>query len=277
MYDFRLFADCQPRLSESPVWCDRDQMLYWRGLDGEIFRKGMDTGVSDYEVFHPGLGNIGSIMVIDDGFLLFGDGGRIWNWAPDRTPQLVHDFGLSTFNDCISDPFGRIYCGVLTENYFDEARRGRYGSFWCLHPDGRMVCIDDRTGNTPNGIRLSPGLDTLYFAVTDHNCVYAYDYDPATGDLSNRRILLDDCCPDGIDVDGHGNIWITDCRCGGPLLCVSPSGVILETYTFPVRRITSVAFGGPDRRTLFVTTAHENQPVGLHDGGLWSARPTANS
>ena len=37
--EIKLFAACPCRLSESPMWNDQDKMLYWRGLDGEIFRK----------------------------------------------------------------------------------------------------------------------------------------------------------------------------------------------------------------------------------------------
>ena len=58
----KVFANCSPRLSEAPVHFRRDNMLYWRGLDGEVFRKKYDTDVDDYEIFNIGIGNIGCIL-----------------------------------------------------------------------------------------------------------------------------------------------------------------------------------------------------------------------
>ena len=39
-----------------------------------------------------------------------------------------------------------------------------------------------------------------------------------------------------------------------------------------MRRITSVAFGGEDKKTIFITTAHEGQPKGVYDGGVFMMR-----
>jgi sugar lactone lactonase YvrE len=58
--EIKLFAACPCRLSESPMWNDQDKMLYWRGLDGEIFRKKEKTAPNEYERFDLGIGSIGS-------------------------------------------------------------------------------------------------------------------------------------------------------------------------------------------------------------------------
>lgn len=38
----KLFADCHCTLSESPMWNKKEKMLYWRGFEGQIYRKSYD-------------------------------------------------------------------------------------------------------------------------------------------------------------------------------------------------------------------------------------------
>lgn len=264
-----IFANCKPRLSESPIHFEKDGRLYWRGLDGEIFRKDYNSDIDDFEVFYLGIGNIGCILQQEDYLLLFGDDGGVWHWLPNEKPILLRRYPLSLFNDCVADPKGRIFCGILAENYFNAEKRGEYSYFVSIDTDGKMHIIEKLSATTPNGIRFSPQNDKLYFAVTDINCVFVYDYNADNGKVCNKRVFATDCCPDGITVDNKGNLWVTDCRPGGPLICYSHSGEIIEKYYFPVRRITSVGFGGKEKNRLFITTAHEGAPVGDYDGGVF--------
>ena len=268
--DFKVFADCKPYLSESPMWHKKQKMLYWRGLSGEIYRKGMTDSTTDFERFDLGIGGIGSMVFTDtDEILIFGDKGKIFRWVPYSAPILYKDLGGSLFNDCIADPKGRIFCGMLAENYFDYEKRGRYGKLLRIDTDGSVVTLLDRIGTTPNGIRFSPDFTKLYFAVTDDECIYEYDYDAETGDISGGRVFASGCCPDGIAVDEAGNVWNTYCLPGRPLQVFSPCGELIREYFLPVRRVLSVAFGGEDGKTVFVTTAHENEPIGEHDGAVF--------
>lgn len=271
----KLFADCHCELSEAPMWNRKDQMLYWRGFHGELYRKKMNGDPQDYTCFQLNIGNIGSMVFTDtEDILLFSDGGRVYLWKPGEEPVLRYDFHKSLFNDVIADPKGRIYCGMLAEHYFDPARRGDHGSLWRLDPNGDFDCLEEKVGLTPNGIRFSPALDKLYFAVTDEDLIYVYDYDPETGALSNRHVFAENCYPDGIAVDKAGNVWVTNCRPGEPLLCYNPQGELIDRIDFPVRRVISVAFGGPDETVMFVTTAHEGAPKGDHDGGVFMVENT---
>lgn len=270
MNGFRLFADCHCALSEAPMWNKAQQLLYWRGFHGEIYRKPYNENVDDFECFQLDIGNIGSMAFTEtEQMLLFADNGRVWLWTPGEKPELHRDFGLTLFNDCIVDPRGRVFCGMLAENYFDDEKRGDHGSLWRLDPDGSFRCLLEKTGTTPNGIRFSPDLKTLYFAVTDLDAIFAFDYDVETGELSNQRVFADQCFPDGITVDAAGNVWNTFCRPGKPLQVFNPAGICIAEYDLPVHRVISAAFGGPENRSVFVSTACENQPVGEHDGGIF--------
>lgn len=273
----KVFASCVPRLSESPIHFKKDNMLYWRGLDGEIFRKRYDSGVDDYDIFPLGIGNIGCILEQEDWLLLFGDNGGVYKWIPGEDAVLLRRYPLGLFNDCFTDCKGRVYGGVLADNYFDPEKRGSECHLVRIDLDGKLTVLEKLAFTTPNGIAFSPENDKMYFAVTDANSVFVYDYDADSGEICNKRTFAFNCCPDGITVDKSNNVWVTDCRVGGPLICFAPDGKVVAKYDFPVRRITSVGFGKEGMDTLFVTTAHEGSPVGEYDGGVFMLEGIAHA
>jgi D-xylonolactonase len=55
-------------------------------------------------------------------------------------------------------------------------------------------------------------------------------------------------------VDSEGCLW-TGLYAGWEARRYAPDGKLLETIRFPVSNITKLAFGGPDLRTIFATTA----------------------
>ena len=59
--------------------------------------------------------------------------------------------------------------------------------------------------------------------------------------------------PDGATVDSEGSLW-TAANDAGKLLRFSPKGALVSYVDLPVARPTMCAFGGPDLRTLFITT-----------------------
>jgi len=61
--------------------------------------------------------------------------------------------------------------------------------------------------------------------------------------------------PDGCCVDREGCIWVAMYD-GGKVIRLSPEGERLDTLLLPARNITSCCLGGPDLRTLFVTSGH---------------------
>lgn len=267
--EFRVFADCKCTLSESPMWHKAQQKLYWRGFHGEIYRKDYNDDPTDFECFQLNIGNIGSMAFTEtDEILLFADEGKVWRWVPGQEPVLYRKLHSSLFNDCIVDPKGRVFCGVLAEHYFDLPNRGDHGWLYRLDPDGNFTLLDT-VADTPNGIRFSNDYTKLYFAVTDSDAIFEYDLDLENGTVCNRRVFADHCYPDGITVDAAGNVWNTYCVHGKPLQVFSPEGNLIREYTLPVHRVISVAFGGPDNKSVFVTTAKENDPVGEHDGGVF--------
>jgi sugar lactone lactonase YvrE len=103
--------------------------------------------------------------------------------------------------------------------------------------------------------------------------IWTYDYNAQTGDISNERPFLKDFprgLPDGSTVDSEGFLW--NCRFfGGCIVRIAPDGEIDRTVEIPVRNVTTCTFGGPDLRTLFITTAsNEAAPGERLAGGLFA-------
>jgi sugar lactone lactonase YvrE len=113
----------------------------------------------------------------------------------------------------------------------------------------------------------------MYWSDTKAHTVYAFDFDPAAGELSRRRVFASfaqkqagqDLAayggrPDGAAVDAEGCYWVAMFE-GQRLLRLSPDGELLREVVLPVRCPTMPCFGGADLRTLYVTTSRENRPA----------------
>src|SRR5439155_13095690 len=119
-----------------------------------------------------------------------------------------------------------------------------------------------------NGPTWSRDERTMYFNDTVNGRVHAFDFDAASGALSNRREWLafasGDGLPDGMTTDAAGRLWLAHWG-GACVSCHDPvSGAELGRIALPTDHITNCAFGGPNLRTLFITSARS----GLSDKQL---------
>ncbi len=85
--------------------------------------------------------------------------------------------------------------------------------------------------------------------------VFAYDYDLATGGVSNRRVFFNSTAygpiPDGATIDAAGDMWLAICE-GGVVLRLSPAGEVKQVIEMPTKLPASCMFFGPDLDRLFV-------------------------
>lgn len=110
----------------------------------------------------------------------------------------------------------------------------------------------------PNGIGFSPDGKTLYISnYGPEMYVRAYDVGIA-GVLSNPRDFIRYPgpqvreAPDGLKVDSEGNLWTTG---PGGIRIISPAGKVLGQIKLP-EIASNIAFGGTDRRTVYITASH---------------------
>jgi gluconolactonase len=128
-------------------------------------------------------------------------------------------------------------------------------------PSGALSVID--TAGSPNGITLSPDETRLYLShLGGPNDVVMYDVD-ASGAVSNRQPFAN-VSSDGMAIDCAGNLYTTQAQTG--VTVFDPSGERIGTL--PAQGAANVAFGGPDRKTLFITATGTLFAVELAIPGL---------
>ena len=112
-----------------------------------------------------------------------------------------------------------------------------------------------------NGMGWSPDGRTMYHTESFRYAIFAYDFDPSSGDIGGRRpfVQIDPeggGFPDGLTVDRAGFVWSAQ-PVYGRIVRYGPDGMIDRIVDLPVSRGTGVAFGGPDLGTLYITSATE--------------------
>jgi gluconolactonase len=131
-----------------------------------------------------------------------------------------------------------------------------------LGPDG-TVTAEESQFKYPNGIAFSPDGRTLYVSNSDPKNAVIIAWDVSSqGKLSRRRIFADmnalaakglPGLPDGMCIDERGNLWASG---PGGIHVLTPQGRELGLISTGVA-IANCAFGGPDGRTLFMTSTHQ--------------------
>jgi sugar lactone lactonase YvrE len=161
----------------------------------------------------------------------------------------------------------------------NEKRDASSGKLYRLDPDFKLTAMVSDI-MTSNGLAFSPDGRTMYHSDTPTHTVYAWDFDAATGDIANRRIFAqfrgETDRPDGGAVDREGCYWSAFYR-GGKVVRLSPRGETLAEFAVPAMCPTMCAFGGPDLKTLFVTSARQNRDAEElerlpYSGGIFAMR-----
>ena len=157
------------------------------------------------------------------------------------------------FNDVIADPAGRVFCGTMP-------RSGSNGVLYRLDTDGSMVIVIEDAG-TSNGMGFTQDLKTFYHTNTRQG-VSRYDYDIDTGQISNPEFVVREGAasngrPDGMTMDAANCFWSARWD-GHALVHHMPNGREIQRLNFPVSKVSSATFAGPDYTDLYVTTAGGN-------------------
>lgn len=248
-----LAVDHPSACGEGPLWNEDERSVYWVDIPaGQLFRYDPATGVN--LLVYQDDGQIGGYTFQTDGsLLLFGTAGKIIRWTPEGVDTLYATLPGeedTRFNDVVAAPDGSVFCGTMPSD-------SHLASLYRLAPDGTIAKIYDDIGLS-NGFGFSPDNRTLYHTDSNLHRIYAIDYDPESGDLSNRRIIVstedDGTVPDGMTVDAEGFIWSARWD-GNALYKYGPAGEQLGKVEFPVRKVSSIAFGGELLDIAWVTTA----------------------
>ncbi|RYD77482.1 MAG: SMP-30/gluconolactonase/LRE family protein [Verrucomicrobiaceae bacterium] len=244
-------AEERCELGESPLWNPHDGSLYWTDIPrGQLYR--YEMGRCRCEVIYKGE-SVGGLTLQEDGSLLLFRVNDIALLPPGGEVQVLRHFrdpGSERFNDVIADPEGRVFAGTI-------GRTSTSGGLFRIDPDGSITLLFRGTG-VANGMGFSPDCRTFYWTCSTRRKIFAFDYDRTSGSLHNERVWYtarpDEGIPDGLAVDQKGDVW--SARWDGSAVAHHASdGNLLEYVKLPARNVTSVCFGGPELREMFITTA----------------------
>jgi gluconolactonase len=153
--------------------------------------------------------------------------------------------------------------GVLNDLTADR-RGGVYftmGGLYYANPAGAVTAYGENLRT--NGVLLGPDEQTLY--VTNGADIVAFDVRP-DGSLSNQRDFarLPAGSGDGMAVDAAGRLYVTAGAGGGApgVFVFAADGRLLGQIPSP-RTLITVAFAGPDKRTLYAV-ANDRQTVDVY-------------
>jgi gluconolactonase len=157
-------------------------------------------------------------------------------------------------NDVIVGPDSALY---FTDPTLDlpkgEKQEIPFQGVYRLDKNGKVTLLT-KDLSQPNGLAFSPDGKKFYVDDSEQRNVRVYDF-AANGLLTNGRIFgeepggKDEGVPDGIKVDGKGNLFVT-----GPkgIWVWSSDGTHLGTIAMP-EQPANLTWGGTDRSTLYIT------------------------
>ena len=256
-------------LGESPFWHPRERALYYCDIPGKrLYRFEPAGGALTHWEFDTEPGSCAPCL---DGTLLLAMRDGLFRFDPatgqrERLAEAPYDPASERFNDGKCDPQGLFWVGTIY-----EPRDAAKATLHCWNGAKLVKRADNAT--VGNGLAWSPNGRTLYWSDTKAHTIYAFDFEPVSGELSGRRVFarfpvkqdgqsLDSYGgrPDGAAVDAEGCYWVAMFE-GQRLLRLSPAGELLREVRLPVRCATMPCFGGADLKTIYITTSREKRPA----------------
>jgi len=253
-----LAIDAGNDMGESPLWSVREQALYWIdvNVDPKILRWNAVTGATETWPMPERVGGLvlkaggGAVVTLASGIFDFDFAtGELGGIAPSPLPPHI------AMHECLCDRDGRFWVGAINMKAREYPAPPLGAKLYRM--DGAQL-IEQVDGITcANGLAFSPCGSRLYLTDSRTRRIECWTIDRKTGALSDRRLFAEieegAGFVDGATVDSQGNYWAAMVF-GAALRCYRPDGSLALDYKLPFDNPTKMAFGGPDLRTLYITT-----------------------
>ncbi|TCU15157.1 SMP-30/gluconolactonase/LRE family protein [Rhizobium sullae] len=241
-------------IGESPVWDEKTGYLWLVDIQAPAIIRLSAQGKIDSFRMPSAIGSLGLcrdrriVVALRSGIHLFDPASGSLEFLCDPVGRGVN----CRLNDGKVGPDGHFWVGSISE----AKPQVNDAALYRVSSDGSARTI--ATGLTSsNGLAWSPDGRRMYHSDSRQCFLQAFDFDPATGEPGNagrlRIFTEDEGRPDGAATDRDGTYWSAGVS-AGRLNRISPGGDIVEIYVLPVAAPTMPCFGGPDMRTLFVTS-----------------------
>jgi gluconolactonase len=197
---------------------------------------------------------------------LFGVDRKKGVFSYDPKTQKLSDYVLYFQNENFHGPNDLIFDrqgGLYFTDPWGTSMANLRGAVYYVSPEGKVSRLID-TMAFPNGIALSPDEKVLYIGETSRNAVWRVGLEePGVITVRGARIMAylnGGAGPDGLAVDEKGNVYAAYFD-AGEVVVLTPKGKIIGSIKLPAGEgafTTNVAFGGPDRTTLYITESEKN-------------------
>ncbi|MDC0216720.1 SMP-30/gluconolactonase/LRE family protein [Pelagibacteraceae bacterium] len=277
MNKVELLDDCNNSLGEGITYSSSNNNLYWLDIGNISKLYSLDLSSNKKEIFElPEIVTATSIKSQNELILATTNGLKLFNTSNEKFESVVNienQQSLTRSNDGASDALGRFWFGTM-QNNFDKNGNGiplkeNIGKLYKVDTNKKISVVEEGLG-IPNTFVWSPDNTNFYFTDTLNGTILSYDFELESGELSNKKnfATFDRGHPDGSTIDTDGCVW--NCRWGGSCIVrFTPSGKVDQIIEMPVQNITNCVFGEKDMKTLFITTASNEDKNNL-DGSLFS-------
>jgi sugar lactone lactonase YvrE len=255
MTDIVCALDAKALLGEGPLWDPAAKRLYWVDIKRRLLHRFDPVSGGDESWSTPE--DIGSLVVRAKGGLVVAmkSGFHFFDPAAAMFTPIVNperDRPGNRFNDGKPDRQGRFWAGSM-----DDSEKSASGGLYRLTPDlGCRRMVDGIICS--NSLCWSADSRVMYYADSYRHAIWAFDFDPGSGDVGNRRVFVEiptaDGVPDGATVDAEGGVWVAQWD-GWRVTRYDPQGRIERVVRLPVQKPTCPMFGGPDLDIVYVTSA----------------------
>ena len=246
-------------LVEGPTWIKDKGLLFSDVIKGGVYLLDDSNNISTIVAHRRGIGGIA--VHEKNGLVVGGRNISYKSFTGDKTTTLlsndVTEVALG-FNDLTTDSKGRVYVGSVAFKVFSDEEMIP-GHLHVIDVDGSVRTISDGV-MLSNGLGFSPDGKTLYHSDARDAVVRQYAVSP-DGDVSDWKpfVKTNNGHPDGLAVAEDGSVWIAMAY-GARVDVFESNGALRASLPVPLPMVTSVCFGGPDLKDLYVVTGSRGGP-----------------
>ena len=246
-------------LIEGPLWSAERGLLFSDVLNGGVFCFDSSSAVSSVFEHRRGIGGMAAHTA--GGLIVSGRNISFKPFDGGSTVTLMDgnaSAGIVGYNDLTTDAYGRIYAGSLGSSpVFAIAGDAVAGDLWLIDLDGTRRIVAHEIWLT-NGLGFAPDGRSLYHCDSGVQTVWRYAV-AANGDLGPQELFVQVAhgLPDGLVVAVDGSVWVALAGGGHGVAVFHADGRERDFIEIAEPMCTSLCFGGPDRRDLYIVSGAE--------------------
>jgi sugar lactone lactonase YvrE len=251
MTELRVVRGTTNLLGEGPCWDPISGRVWWFDILGRKIFWTTPDGSSHGEFDLPMQASVATPTADGDLLIVAEDGLSIF----DRETGALSRVFASDLPDGFRTNDGKVDpAGALWWSSMDQQGGERPGAIYRYQRGANSQVIDGV--HIANSMAFSPDGATFYLADSKLAKIDAFSIEPTTGRILGKRVFatFTDGVPDGATTDAEGYLWVAIWG-GWRLERYRPDGQLDRVVKTPVEQPSCCIFGGPDRATLFVTSA----------------------